>query len=553
VIFARRWFTTAAVATLGALVGCGDLGGGDKTVVISVGADGDVPLPGFTSQTQARVYSELIFDHLAELGMAQNTVGDAGYEPRIARSWSWAPDSLSITFQLDPRYNWHDGKPVTARDVRFTRDLLADPKAASTANSDMTANVDSVTTPDSMSVKVWYKRRAAEQFHSIAYNLIPLPEHLLAGVPRDSIRQSAFGRSPVGNGPFKFVAWEKNKQFELASNPSHPLGAPRLSRVIFSVSLNPQTAVRVVLAGDADFIERMTGDDMAEAARTSSVRVVAMPRYEYGFMGFNLRTPDGKRPHALFGDLALRRALTMAVDRAMLVRSVHDSLARMAFGPFSRLQWSADTTLRQIAYDTAGAARLLDSLGWKRGTDGVRARGGRKLEFSIVTSSSSRPRVRYAELLQQSFTAAGAKVRIDLLDQQGMGARVGGHSHDAVVLGFGLSPSPSSIRQTWGISGYLPGRPTNAGGWDNAAFAAHVDSGLAEPNLAAARVHMSAAYQILLDDAPAIWLFDDNGPALASTRLVLPPFRPDAWWASLRSWDVTGPPRRSPGGQAKQP
>ncbi len=72
---------TTAVASLA----CGDVG--DKTVVISAGADGDIALPQLSSQTQSRVYAELLFDKLAEIGQSQNTVGDAGYVPHLAARW----------------------------------------------------------------------------------------------------------------------------------------------------------------------------------------------------------------------------------------------------------------------------------------------------------------------------------------------------------------------------------------------------------------------------------------------------------------------------------
>lgn len=104
---------TTAVASLA----CGDVG--DKTVVISAGADGDIALPQLSSQTQSRVYAELLFDKLAEIGQSQNTVGDAGYVPHLAARWDWARDSMAITFHLDPRAKWHDGQALTARDVRF--------------------------------------------------------------------------------------------------------------------------------------------------------------------------------------------------------------------------------------------------------------------------------------------------------------------------------------------------------------------------------------------------------------------------------------------------
>jgi peptide/nickel transport system substrate-binding protein len=544
----NRWWVATLLAASAA---CGTVG--DKTVVISSGGDGDVLIPQLADQTQARVYNELLFDKLADIGLAQNTLGDAGYEPRIASSWTWSRDSLSIAFHLDRRVRWHDGRPVTAGDVRFAFAVLADPKTASSAGAELARVVDSVSVGDSLTATVWYKARTPEQFHAVAYNLFPLPEHLLAHVPHDSLKTSAFAKAPVGNGPFRFVSWEQKRRFEVVAFDGYMLGRPKIDRIVFAISTSAPTAVRAVLAGDADFIEQVTLEDVAEAARLPDVKIVPARRYEYGFLSFNLHTRDGKRPNPVFANAGVRRALTMAVDRAALVRNVHDSLGRPGLGPFSRSQWSADTTLRQITYDTAAAARLLDSLGWRRRPDGTRANGGQALAFSLVVSSSSRPRMRYAELLQQAFAKVGAKVEVDAVDMQAFVERITTHKFDAVLFAWTATPSPTGARQTWGSQAFKPGSPYNAGGWTNAVFDAQIDSALASMDVAAARAHFRVAYQAAVDDAPAIWLYEPMVVAGASRRLLTGPIRPDAWWASIRSWDVTGPPRRSAASSAKKP
>lgn len=539
---ASRWSVGIALLAAGA---CADVG--DRTVVIAAGADGDVLVPLLWTQTQARAYTELMFDKLADINQSQNSLGDSGFEPRLARSWSWSADSLSIAFHLDPRARWHDGHPVTARDVRFAFRLYTDPKSAAVGGRDLATVADSVSVGDSLTATIWFKRRTPEQFHMAAYNLVPLPEHLIGSVPPDSIRTSAFAMRPVGSGPFKFGSWDKSHSLELVANDAYHRGRPKLNRVVFTIT-NPPAAVRAVLAGDADFFERFTLDDMAEAARTPGVKVLLTPTYIYGVLAFNLRSTDGRQPHPVFGTTGVRRALTMAVDRNALERNVLDSLARPGIGPLSRSQWTADTTLRQIAYDTIGANALLDSLGWKRGADATRARGGHTLAFSILVSSTSRTMMRYAELLQQSFARVGAKVTVDVGDQKALSDRIGGHTFDAALLTWTASPSPSGARQLWGSVSLAKSGVQNAGSWSNPVFDVQVDSGLAAMTAPAMRAHFRVAYQAAIDDAPAIWLYEPLLVAGMSRRLVTGPLRTDAWWQSVPSWDVTSAPRRSAAG-----
>lgn len=517
----------------------------DKTVVIAAGGDADILVPLLWAEGQARVYTELMFDKLADIGPGQNTVGDAGYVPRMATAWSWSADSLAITFTLDPRGRWHDGVPVRASDLRFAYQLFVDPASHSGPGRDLAALTDSLTVDDSLTVTVWYKARTPEQFHGVAYNFAALPEHLLATVPRDSLGQSSFARNPIGNGPFKFVSWDKGVRLELAAFDDFARGRPKLDRVVFSIFGDPATAARAVFAGDADFIEMVGFDDLEEAARQPDIRLIPVRGYDYGFMAFNLHTPDGRQPHPVLADRAVRRALTMAVDRPTLVRIVHDSLARPALGPFSRSQWTADTTLRQLAFDPAAAERELDALGWLRSSDGVRARRGRRLEFAVVTTPS-KARVRYAELIQQALARIGVAMSINPVDGGAFRDAVSAHKFDAALFSWRSTPSPSGTRQTWGSRSFAPGSPFNAGGYLNPTFDSEVARGLAAMSPTQARAHFRAAYQAAVDDPPAIWLYDPLNTAAASERLLTGTFQPDAWWQSISSWDVTGPrrPRR---------
>jgi len=101
------------------------------TIVMSSAADADVLFPPLTLTLQGKQVTDQIFDNLADIGPALNTVGDAGFTPRLADRWRWSADSMSVAFHLNPRARWHDGVPVTAEDVRYTFQLVKDTSLAS--------------------------------------------------------------------------------------------------------------------------------------------------------------------------------------------------------------------------------------------------------------------------------------------------------------------------------------------------------------------------------------------------------------------------------------
>lgn len=129
-------------------------GASGGTLVLALAGDAVSVYPPAVVDATGRLVQDQVFDRLAEIGQDVGTVGDQGFAPRLAQKWTWAPDSLSIAFSLDPRARWHDGKPVTASDVRFSLSAFKDPRFASPVTSLIT-NLDSVHVKDSLTAVVF--------------------------------------------------------------------------------------------------------------------------------------------------------------------------------------------------------------------------------------------------------------------------------------------------------------------------------------------------------------------------------------------------------------
>jgi peptide/nickel transport system substrate-binding protein len=509
------------------------------TIVISTGGDPDVLFPPLLATVAARQVSELVYDHLADLGNSLNTAGDAGFEPRLAKSWSWSPDSLSIEFHLDPRAHWHDGVPVRASDVAFTYALYKDSATAS-PSAPLIASIDSVTARDSLTAVFWFSRRSPVQFFESVSPMLVLPEHALRQIRGQSLRTSALARNPIGTGRFRFVSWKAGSSIEIAADTGNYRGRPRVDRVLWSIAPDFNTAFTRLLGGESDVLEQLTAANLPQLAGDSAVRTVLLPGTEYNFIQFNLRDPaNPARPHPLFADRALRRALTMAVDRVRTVRNVYDTLAAVAVGPTVRAYPTTDTTLQQIPYSVDGAKRLLDSLGWRiSASDSVRRRNGRRLEFTVSVPSSSRNRMNMAVIVQDQLRAVGAKMNIDRLEYASFVDRETRRAFDAAFGSWHVDASPGGIRQTWESTGSRTAGGSNYGSYENPAFDAAADSALAAMNPDDRRARFKRAYQLILDDAPAIWLAEPRSVMAISRRIRTPSLRPDAWWANIGDWWV---------------
>ena len=323
-------------------------------MTISSPADADALLPPLVQTTQGNQASELIFDYLAQPVGKVETLGDKGFKPQLASSWSWSHDSLSIAFTIDAHARWHDGHPVLARDVAFSYALYSDPVVAAMQAQNL-SGIDSVTVRDSLTAVVWWKKHEPEQFYQLVSSLAIMPEHLLAKEPRAKLASSTFAQHPVGSGRYRFEQWTRQRQLMLIADTTNYRGRPNFNRVVWVVAADPNAAALSVLSGQADMLETVRGDAFEKTRQSSNVRTVEYGSFDYAFMQFNVeRTVNGA--HRLFGDKALRVALSEALDRQAMVQNALDSLGSVALGPFTRSSAIADTSLHQIAYNGAEPA-----------------------------------------------------------------------------------------------------------------------------------------------------------------------------------------------------
>jgi peptide/nickel transport system substrate-binding protein len=530
----------------GVLIGCShDVGTAERgakghvggTIVVSSAADADILLPPLTLTLQGKQVVDQIFDNLADIGPSLNTVGDAGFTPRLSDHWKWASDSMSVSFHINPRARWHDGAPVSAEDVRYTFRLVKDTSFASPLSSNLD-NIDSVSVVDSLTAQVWFHQRTPDAFFKAANQIAILPSHLLNKISPASLRESAFARAPVGSGRFRFAAWERGARIVLQADSANYRGRPYPDRVIWLVSADYQAAAVRFLGGNADFLDVVKPELVSQVKAKGDDVVVSPGSLDYGYVAFNLRNANNSGPHPILGDRETRRALVMAVDRPALVRSVFDTLGLVAHGPATRILATRDTTIG-LPYDPEQASRVLDSLGWLRGADGMRSRGKKPLTFSLMVPSSSAIRMKFAVLLQEQWRKAGANVRIEPIEVNTFGALMDSRKFESLLNAWHIDPTPSSVKEEWASSEIRRGG-YNATSYRNPAFDAVIDSALKEMNPTRSAALYRRSYRILTDDAPAMWLYELRNAQGVSKRIRVAGIRPDAWWANLAEWSVVG-------------
>jgi peptide/nickel transport system substrate-binding protein len=521
------------------LCGCGAEGQGGRgaaTIFYASGADLQSINPLITVHPLAKqVQQHVLFLTLAAYDSALRPV------PRLA-SWTWEGGRRTLRFALRHDVSWHDRVPTTAADAAWTLERARDPAVAYPRARDL-ADVERIETPDSFTLVVRF-RAAQPVFPDVFTDLAVLPAHRFAGVAPAGIRSAPFNAAPVGNGRFQFVEHRPNQRWVFRRNPAFPadLGPARFERLVVVVVDEPTTKLAALTSGELHFAG-ITAAHADFVRRDPRLAVVDYPLLLHYGAVFNLRRPP-------FDDARVRRALSRAVDRPLIVEAYIYGFGQAAAGPVSPAHPWYDP-VPDIPYDPAGAARLLDEAGWRPGSDGVRTRNGRRLSFAILTVGSGD--MALEQMLQAQWRAVGADVTIRQMDLAAFLDLAQGPSRDFDVLITGI---PGDLALSHVAALYDGDGPLAYPGFHSVPLARAFE----RVRHAAGEAVLAEAWRDvqreLARDEPTAWIYHARGVQGKAKIIETPPIDLRGELAGISAWRVRDgaptahPPKRPTAGVA---
>ncbi|RJR43142.1 MAG: peptide ABC transporter substrate-binding protein [Desulfobacteraceae bacterium] len=356
-----------------------------------------------------------------------------------------------LVFHLRRGVKFHDGRDLTAGDVKFTYEAIMNPRNLSPRIADYEP-VKSVEVIDPLTVKIVYKRLYSPAFGTWGMGI--LPAHLLneeslrrealrLGKDPDnfSMRESGFNRSPIGSGPFVFREWKSDQYISLSRFEKYWEGPPNYKAYHFRVIPDPLTQELEFYAGTADTynVEPHQVKRLSHDRRYQNFSGLS---FGYTYIGYNMRRP-------IFQDRRVRTALGMAVDIEKIIQYVLYGQGEGITGPFVKQTDYYNHDVKPLPYDPAGALKLLEEAGWKRNGSGWLEKDGRRLQFTLITNSGNDLRKDIMTIVQDSWRQIGVDVRTDLLEWSVfVQERVNKADFDAVVLGWQMGIEPD-LYQIW--------------------------------------------------------------------------------------------------------
>ncbi len=367
--------------------------------------------PYVAAQLPARILSHFVVEGLVAVSP------DAEYRPWLAKGVPTVANGdvkvlsngrMDVTYRLLPGVTWSDGEPFTSSDVKFTWQFVMREPVSSREGFD---RIESIDTPDPLIAVVHFSEVYAA--YLVLFEFV-LARHVLDGVADAS--KTDYGRRPLGTGPFRVTEFMAGDHMTVERNPSYrQKGKPLLDRIVFRFIPKRDTAFLQLKAGELDAMWSLLESQAAEVDKSVDVRLLIGPSSQVWRLEFNLAKrgapADPRISHPVLGDIAMRRALTLATPKRQIVDSLLSGKGEPANSILS-IGWAAPKDLVQEGYDPAGARAALDSAGWKAGPDGVRVKDGTRASLTITTTTQDAVRERIEQVLVDEWKMIGVELKI---------------------------------------------------------------------------------------------------------------------------------------------
>lgn len=343
---------------------------------------------------------------------------EGNYVPYLAESWEMSDDGLTWTFHLKKDVTFHDGTPLTAQDVAWTFTRAKDPANPGAAGASLAA-VDSIEATDDSTVVL----HLLQPFFPL---LTSLSDPAFFGILSQAAVEAAgedYGRQPIGTGPYKFKEWITGDRIVLERNPDFNWGPPFAHQGpaypdAIEFRIIPESATQVVSmeAGEVDVAGVVASDE--ETVRQTGLYTLydVLAPGTGPYLQFNTGRPP-------LDDVRVRQALSMAIDRDVLVKVVMQGKAVPQYGPLSASTIGYWPGVEYVGYryNLEKARALMQEAGYTVNASGMLEKDGQPLKFTLKTLAGIDTFLRTAEILQEQFKALGVEIR---LEQQETGALV---------------------------------------------------------------------------------------------------------------------------------
>lgn len=435
--------------------------------------------------------------------------------PDLAETIDLSNNDKTYTITLKKDLYWHDGTPLTARDVAFTFNTIKNPETNSLlAPGWQGVKIEAV---DDRTVKFELNNALGPFPHSLTTGI--LPEHILKDVSADQLRTSDFNTIlAVGSGPFKLDKVEvndaddqsKSQTIGLVPFDKYHRGQPALNRYIIKTFADQESMKTAFIKGEITAASDVSSifDDQSGNSKNTFIPVNLVAQTMVFF-----KTSSG-----LLADPDIRKALTLAVDKKEIIAATGDALHPIS-GPMLNSHFAYSKKFAQATNNPEAAKKILNKAGWKAGPEGTRIKKKQFLSFNLYINDTEEHNA-VANKLKEQWKDIGAEANIIIEDEESRQGTVATHNYDSILSSISVGADPD-VYAFWHSSQFNPSLKTrlNFSEYKSKKADAALEGGRSRTNPKLRTVKYEPFLVAWKADNPAIALYRPQFVFLVSTEL----------------------------------
>jgi peptide/nickel transport system substrate-binding protein len=482
------------------------------------------------STDTAAVFSEnFMFDPLL------NMTAPLDFKPKLANAID-TTDNQTYTIKLNPNAKWTDGKPVTADDVVFTFNLIANPKTETALGSSISTlegldnagklaagqtSIPDLKAIDAHTVQFKTKKPVDPNYikEMIGTKFLTLPQHILKDVAPEKLAEAPFMQNPnVSDGPYKFVTYKKDQYIQYTANKDYYLGKPKTESIYVKLMAAPNLVAQLqtgeINMNVAQGIGNVTFQDYDTVKNMKNVNTRVDKQIGFQTMQFNTKT---------IKDPKVRKAMVYALNRQEIVDKLLKGNGEIIDGPYTSLSPYQDKSIQPIPYDVNKAKQMLKDAGWDFNKT-----------LRLVVPIGNKIREDSANIIAQNLKAAGVKVATTTYDFPTIMQKGKAGDFDLILVGFTftLDPDVSSLYGTGGVYNFM--------GYSNPQVDQLLNQGKEEPDSTKRKAIYNQLQQTWEKDLPVITLYSDYQIVSVSKNVAHGSPQPFGTTHDLQNWAISG-------------
>ena len=458
----------------------------------------------------------------------------------LAESWSVAEDNLSVTFKLRSGVTWHDGKPFTAEDVKFTLMFVGHPDYTGPRYSNVekilgmkdyhegkATDVPGLEIIDPLTIKITTDGVLGSFLYSIGTRPI-MAKHIWEKVDvATAEKNTAITANPVGTGPFKFKTFVPDSHAELFRNDAYWGGKPNIDTIILKAVAMDTASTQMINGGIDSLIVSDFNPTSLKLLTDAKITLEFTDTVTAQYMGVNNRLDT-------LSNKAVRQGLACAINRQQIVDELLYGKANVLSNPYTPASWAdpGPDAIDQYKYDKNRAIELITSVDGYTYENNTMKFNGTPVKFTLKYPTGNKAREQSAVVIQQNLKDIGIEVELLIMEFAALSSAINAADFDLFLIGMGTSFDPDQ-KYIWET-----GAGFNYCGWDDEYTNEMLDEGLKFVSVEERKAIYNEWAIYMNEQIPNVWLYNPQTARAFAPRFIGWEFGPSGFYYKMQNWDI---------------